>query len=229
MELKENFTVIPNSIIQGMVIKDMAVIALFCFLRSHSTGFSYNWRNVKKSLNIGKSKYYESFRLLEKYGYIQTEQTKQKNGQFGNTKVLIYGRDYYELPCIELPCTELPYTVERDTDTPHTVKQYNNNIKSNNKKINNKERENKIKTLSHFDYLDFNFKDELVELVKEYKPKIIDWDLCIEKFNHKHKTDFAIIVLKGWFWNWVKNDSSNSNNTNQNKTSDNLKEKIGGF
>lgn len=226
MELKENFTVIPNSIIQGVVIKDMAVIALYCFLRSHSTGFFYNWYNVKKSLNIGKSKYYESFKLLEKYGYIQTEQTKQKNGQFGNTKVLIYGRDYFELPCTELPCTELPYTVKRDTDTPYTAKQYNNNIKYNNNKINNKERENEIKTLSHFEYLDFNFKDELKDLVTEYRPKINNWDICIKKFNNKYKTDFDMIVLEGWLNNWIQNQSSNSNNSEPNKTSDRPKEKI---
>jgi hypothetical protein len=212
MKLNENFTVIPNSIIQGVVIKDMSVIALYCFLRSHSTGFSYNWTNVKKSLNIGKGKYYESLKLLEKYGYIQTSQTKQKNGQFGKANVLIYGRDYFELPC-----AELPYTVKRDTDTPYTVIQYNNNIKSNNDKINNKVRENEIKTLSHFEYLDFNFKDEIKELVTKYKPKINDWDICIKKFNNKYKTNFSIIVLEGFLSNWAKINSSISINVNNGK------------
>lgn len=86
-----------------------------------------------------------------------------------------------------------------------------------------------FKNLSHFDFLDFNFKKELLELVTEYKPKIIDWDFCIEKFNDTVNKRISITVLKGWFWNWVKNQSKNSNNDEPHKTSDKPKEKIGGF
>lgn len=225
MELKEPFTQIPNSMIQGGKIKDMSVIALYCFLRSHSTGFSYNWSNVKKSLNIGKSKYYEALNVLQKYGYIQTEQTKNKNGQFGNTKYLIYGRDYNYLPCIDLPCTDLPYTAE-----PYTANQYHNNIKSNNKNINNSERESEKNKLSHFDLLKLNYENDVDILLKEYQPKIKDWKFCIEKFNKwNHKATITTIILERWLKDEINYESKNNNQKEHQETNDIPVRKISGF
>lgn len=100
---------------------------------------------------------------------------------------------------------DIPTTNERQTKDKRktTIEEYNNTKKEESKKI---ERVNN--SLSHFDFLKLNFENELLVLVNEYKPKINDWDFCIEKFNDTVNKRISITVLKGWFLNWVKNQSN---------------------
>ena len=84
----------------------------------------------------------------------------------------------------------------------------------NTKKEISKEIERVNSDLSHFDFLNLNFKKELLLLVNEYKPKIYEYKRCIEKFNDTNKKHISIIVLKSWFDNWIDNQSKKSNNAN---------------
>lgn len=87
-----------------------------------------------------------------------------------------------------------------------------------------------FKNLSHFDYLDFHFKKELLEVVAEYKPKINDWDFCVEKFNNwKYKDPITIIDFKKWVKSEYDPKSKTSINSEPHKTTDKPKEKIGGI
>ena len=107
-----------------------------------------------------------------------------------------------------------------------TIEESNNN----NKEI-NKEIESVNSDLSHFDFLDFHFKKELLEVVSKYKSKINDWDFCIKKFNNwKYEESISIINLEKWLIDEYNYQTKNSNNNMQNKTSlCKPLEKIGGF
>lgn len=91
--------------------------------------------------------------------------------------------------------------------------------------IETKSENENIKTLSHFDFLDFNFNKEVLALVNEYKLKIKDLDFCIEKFNNRtYKDKVTVIDLKKWlrdecdYQNKTSNNSNTMNNGNQNTT-----------
>lgn len=113
-----------------------------------------------------------------------------------------------------------PKTNQRQTEgkPKTTIEEYNNTKKE----IIKKESVDVDSNLSHFDYLNKNFNKELIELVTEYKPKIIDWDFCIEKFNDMDYKRVTIVILKSWLkreYNFII--TPNANNSNQNDISKN--------
>lgn len=110
---------------------------------------------------------------------------------------------------------------------PTAIIEESNNI--NKEKIKEIERVNN--NLSHFDFLKLNFEKELLELVTQYKPKIIDWDFCIEKFNNwQYKEPVTIFNFKKWLKDEFKPLSNNSNNSRpKNEPRPPYMERIGGF
>ncbi|MFA9191358.1 hypothetical protein AAGV28_08265 [Flavobacterium sp. FZUC8N2.13] len=95
-----------------------------------------------------------------------------------------------------------------------TIEESNNINKEKSKEI---ERVSNKNALSHFDYLELNFNKELLNLIADYKPKIYDWDFCIEKFNDMNFNRITVTTLKKWLkdeFDW-QNKSSNSINQNE--------------
>ena len=66
-------------------------------------------------------------------------------------------------------------------------------------------------------------------MVAEYKPKIIDWDFCIDKFNDwTYKEPATIIDLKKWLKRELDYQNKNSNKVNNhNQYKDPYKDKNG--
>lgn len=108
-----------------------------------------------------------------------------------------------------------PTTNERQTkDKPTTtIEEYNN---LNNKELKKIERVNKG-SLSNFNYLKSNFEKEVLELENEYKPKIKEFDFCIEKFNNQDYKNVTLTSLKKWLqdeFDYKKSKNLNSDNHN---------------
>ena len=96
-----------------------------------------------------------------------------------------------------------------------TIEEYNN---LNKEELNKIERADKI--LSHFDFLNSNFKSDIDKLVKEYRPKIVNFDFCIEKFNnYEFSKEVSVIRLEQWFKDEIdfKLKKNNNNNFNEGK------------
>jgi hypothetical protein len=83
--------------------------------------------------------------------------------------------------------------------------------------IETKSENDNLKTLSHFDFLNFKFNKEVLALVTEYKPKIEDWDMLVKKFNLKKVDQFGVVHFESYIDKWIKNNNSNSSNFNQNE------------
>lgn len=100
---------------------------------------------------------------------------------------------------------DIPTTNHRQTkDKPTTtIEEFNNTKKEEFKKI-----ERVDSSLSHFDSL--KFKKGILELVTEYKPKISDWNFCIEKFNNHPYKNVSITTLKAWLKREIEHQSKYS-------------------
>lgn len=91
-----------------------------------------------------------------------------------------------------------------------TIEESNNNNNEINKEI---VRVNS--SLSHFDFLNLNFKNESLQLISEYKPKIIDWNFCIEKFNNHPYKNVSITTFKAWLKREFEHQNKNDIKTTE--------------
>lgn len=83
--------------------------------------------------------------------------------------------------------------------------------------IETKSENDNLKTLSHFDFLNFKFNKDVLALVTEYKPIIKDLDFCIEKFNNRtYDNAVTVIDLKKWLRDEFDYQIRTSSNLNQN-------------
>lgn len=122
---------------------------------------------------------------------------------------------------------DIPTTNQRQTkDKPTTtIEEFNITKKEEFKKI-----ERVDSSLSHFDFLDLNFKKEFLQLVTEYKPKINDWNFCIEKFNNHPYKSVSITTFKAWLKREFEHQSKNDvKPTEYKRILFNPNAKIGGF
>lgn len=73
-----------------------------------------------------------------------------------------------------------------------------------NKNINNKNINNK-RELSHFEFLNNNFKDEIIRIKKYYSLNENDWRLCTGKFNEKPIKKITVNSFETFVNNWKNN------------------------
>ncbi|NGX83109.1 helix-turn-helix domain-containing protein [Aequorivita sp. KMM 9714] len=58
--------------------------------------------------------------------------------------------------------------------------------------------------LTHFDFLNINFLEEIKNLKRKYNLPPAEWNFCINKFNQKDFKDVNIISFENYLSNWSK-------------------------
>lgn len=109
--LVENFTIIPNEILQRPDISARAK-GLFCYLQSLPNDWIFYKKEIVKHFTEGKDALNGAFEELEKNGYLvpMSSQSRRKSGKFAGNEYVLYQYPNNELPKREIRHGECGFT-----------------------------------------------------------------------------------------------------------------------
>jgi hypothetical protein len=101
----------------------------------------------------------------------------------------------------------------REGNVKETVRVTDN--KPTNKNTKYKNINNERGTLSPFDFLITNYKDEINNIIKDYRLNNVQLELCINKFNKRRVKNLNVLDFKNYIINWRDNYYKNNNQSNE--------------
>jgi len=88
-ELKDNYTIIPNKIINDSTLS-LKAKGLWVYLQSKSNGQNFSIDEMRKHLKEGKSSIQDAIWELEKAGLLVRKQVKDNKGKWIGYKYFLY-------------------------------------------------------------------------------------------------------------------------------------------
>ena len=117
---------------QRLTIEAKAIYSYFCSFAGNGTSAFPSVRKIIHDLSISKTRYYNHFNLLVKYGYIKVRQNRQELNKFNNNIYTLVTNPVAKNPCPSFeytePCPSFGDTGNEDTN----INNYNKNIINNN-------------------------------------------------------------------------------------------------
>lgn len=122
--LVENFTIIPNEILQRADLSARAK-GLFCYLQSLPNDWIFYKKEIVKHFSEGKDALNGAFDELENAGYLVPSkgQTRRESGKFSGNDYVLYQYPNNELPLREIRHGECGFT---DAENPQLLNTNNN-------------------------------------------------------------------------------------------------------
>ena len=120
-QVKDNFTQIPNRIIDDTNVSDRAK-AVYVKMRRCGTAWTFSIRGLAKSLGKGTGSIAHALKELEEKGYIERFQTRDGNNRFSRMEYRVYNDPY----------ADISHTDEPHTQDLNDSKYYSNNTIDNN-------------------------------------------------------------------------------------------------
>lgn len=113
------YTVLPNEIFEDPRL-DFAAIGLLAYLQSRPDNWKIQITNLRDVGLVGRDKVYSLLKVLKEAGYIETEQSRNANNQFGKVSYVV--NDIMKMQ--KTPLTENPEaaSLEPFPENPETVK-----------------------------------------------------------------------------------------------------------
>lgn len=191
--INEPFTSVPNSLINNKNISTGAK-GMFLFLYSKPNDWSFSEEKIKNQIKESETFIKRVLKELEKFGYLERK------------KILIKGQNKGINYILNIIPKETQTNVIKTNVIKTNVGKTNvgKPISYSNKDISNKENKKEIeRELSHFDFLKFNYLNEVTDIETEYKNKFNakEWEFMIEKFNDYYlnkNVNVSITKLKKW-------------------------------
>jgi|GEM_PF-1748655 len=104
-QVKDNFTLIPNRIIDDNEVSDRAK-AVYVKMRRCGTDWTFSIRGLAKCLGKGAGSIAHALKELEEKGYIQRFQTRDGNSRFSRMEYRVFNDPYADTPHTEDPHTQ---------------------------------------------------------------------------------------------------------------------------
>ena len=120
-QVKDNFTLIPNRIIDDNEISDRAK-AVYVKMRRYGTDWTFSIRGLAKGLGKGTGSVAHALKELEEKGYIQRFQTRDGNSRFSRMEYRVFND----------PHADTSHTADPHTQGLNDSKYYSNNTIDNN-------------------------------------------------------------------------------------------------
>lgn len=120
-QVQDNFTQIPNRIIDDTKVSDRAK-AVYVKMRRCGTAWTFSIRGLAKSLGKGTGSIAHALKELEEKGYIERFQTRDGNNRFSRMEYRVYNDPY----------ADISHTDEPHTQDLNDSKYYSNNTIDNN-------------------------------------------------------------------------------------------------
>jgi len=111
------FAQVPNSAIRDPEISPNA-FRLLAYLMSHKEGYELTYGQIERQTTLGRYAINEAIRILTSKGWLRTERTKKKNGQFGPTSFHILDPDAVDSSADDSSAGHS--TMEQPTDIKNT-------------------------------------------------------------------------------------------------------------
>jgi hypothetical protein len=173
-----NFTIIPNKIIKGLV-NNLELLGFYLHLLSLPPNWSFHKTQLQKECNVGIKKLEKFLKLLVAHNLISIAQNRDSKGKFTFFDLTVYNGDNFKI--IDLQELSTPCVKNRPTDNGSTVK---NTYKR--KIIQKKEIKRESTARKRREPLsdDFVFDDENQKLCQE---KRLDPKFVLDKFKAHSK------------------------------------------
>ena len=104
-QVKDNFTQIPNRIIDDTKVSDRAK-AVYVKMRRCGTAWTFSIRGLAKSLGKGTGSIAHALKELEEKGYIERFQTRDGNNRFSRMEYRVYNDPYADISHTDEPYTQ---------------------------------------------------------------------------------------------------------------------------
>lgn len=197
-----NFTIIPNKVIQGLV-SNLELLGLYLHLLSLPPNWSFHKTQLQQQCNIGIKKLEKFLKLLVAHNLIHIAQNRDSKGKFTFFDLTVYNGEHFKN--IDLQELSTPCVKNRPTVNGSTVKNsYKRNIIENkNIKRESTERKKRV-PLSD----DFVLKEESKALCKE---KGLDHKEVMAKFvAHSKSVGKKVIDWQEEAILWIMREKVNS-------------------
>lgn len=210
METNKGFTQINNDIVNWEWYTEINTKVLFLHLLIKVNFEKKDWRgitiergqtvtsieNLANETGLTVSKVKTAISHLLKTNYIKTDATNKY------TLLTLLNYDvltFKELKGNKQNSKQIANKTQSKQKEIATTKETKETKETKDINMRESEIENEKLSLSNFDFLLLNYKDEVLKLETKFKTKLSDWNLCIEKFNeHPHVKNITTTLLKSW-------------------------------